>query len=653
MQTFSIIVPARNAESTIARCIEGVTAQTFTDWNLTIVDDGSDDSTSAVVSSYSTEKIRLVRQKNAGPLSARLRGVAETASEWVLFIDADDLLASPDALSRLFATAERFPEADVIVGAENEPYAIDNAGFARAMLRGDVRHEMWGTLFRRGVVEAVDADDILSFRYGEDFLFMLKAMSRECGVVVGTAAAVYSYNRSRSEEMVWPDAPFDEKARFVSALRKAAAGVADDEVGRLAWLYSLRFLYRFAVVTGDVFKLSHPVVASLLSDSRRFAAVGHDRKIVTLLRHRSLRRVVAKRHIIIYKGDNNTYKGGGPADCPEVSILIPAHNAAATIERALRSALAQVADCRHEIVVYDDGSTDSTAEVVRSYAAVDSRVSLVVGGENRGLSFARMMLLSHSHGKWILFLDADDLLEHEAVARLSDAAASSGAEIVMMASKLRSRRFGFSFRYFIPTTKFAENPVHSAAMLTKFLQKSGVTLNVWDKMYSRELLDNACLEAEEKFYGEDLMFNLRVFRRDFDVALIDFAGYRWTTGGGSWIDSDEKWDADIDLALRVVARLHQLGMATGENLRAAVEGLENSLAVSVAERIARAFPSFRQKSRHLPWIEACLGDSRLDDLLGFLPDHSALKRRDSDAIFSRGRSIFRKSRFGYLLSRLM
>ena len=100
-------------------------------------------------------------------------------------------------------------------------------------------------------------------------------------------------------------------------------------------------------------------------------------------------------------------------------------------------------------------------------------------------------------------------------------------------------------------------------------------------------------------------------------------------------------------------RLRQLGIATDENLRAAVEGLENSLAVSVAERIARAYPSFRPKKPILPWIEACLDDSRLKDLLEFLPDHSALKRRDSDAIFSRGRSIFRKSRFGYLLLRLM
>ncbi|MBP5315566.1 MAG: glycosyltransferase family 2 protein [Muribaculaceae bacterium] len=647
MQSLSIIVPARNAESTIARCIESVTSQTVTDWNLTIVDDESDDSTSTVVSSYASEKIRLVRQKNGGPLSARLRGIAETASEWVLFIDADDELASPDALTCLFATAERYPDADVIVGGEGEPRVVDNVGFARAMLYGDVRHEMWGTLFRRSVVEAVDADDILSFRYGEDFLFMLKAMSRKCGVVVGTAGDVYRYNRLRTEEMVWPDVPFFVKARFVAALRKTAADINDEEVGRLAWLYSLRFVYRFAVVTGDDFKSSHPVVADILSDSRRFAAFGHDRKIVTLLRHRSLRRVVAKRHI------NNIYIGDGSADCPAVSILIPAHNAEATIERALRSALAQVADCRFEIVVYDDGSTDSTAEIVRSYAAVDSRVSLVMGEKNRGLSFARMMLLDHSCGKWILFLDADDLLESEAVAHLTQAAADSRAEIVMMASKLRSRRFGLSFRYFIPTTKFTENPVCSAAMLPKFLQKSGVTLNVWDKMYSRELLDRVGPEAEEKFYGEDLMFNLRVFRKDFDVALIDFAGYCWTTGGGSWIDSDEKWNADIDLALRVVERLRQLGIATDENLRAAVEGLENSLAVSVAERLARAYPSFRPKKPILPWIEACLDDSRLKDLLEFLPDHSALKRRDSDAIFSRGRSIFRKSRFGYLLLRLM
>lgn len=94
--------------------------------------------------------------------------------------------------------------------------------------------------------------------------------------------------------------------------------------------------------------------------------------------------------------------------CPVFSIVIPAFNAEATIARAIESVLAQqFAD--FEIIVVDDGSTDSTAEIVAAYAQKDSRVVLA-SRENGGTGAAYNTGSEVAHGQWIVMLSADDML---------------------------------------------------------------------------------------------------------------------------------------------------------------------------------------------------------------------------------------------------
>jgi glycosyltransferase involved in cell wall biosynthesis len=86
------------------------------------------------------------------------------------------------------------------------------------------------------------------------------------------------------------------------------------------------------------------------------------------------------------------------------SVVIPAYNAAATIERAIRSVLIQ--DEPIEIVVVDDGSTDETAGMVRSFT--DERIVVLRSEANRGAAAARNLGIAWSRGKYVAFLDADD-----------------------------------------------------------------------------------------------------------------------------------------------------------------------------------------------------------------------------------------------------
>ena len=87
--TVSVVIPAYNAGKYLGRAIDSVLAQTHQADEVIVVDDGSTDNTAEAVQSYG-EKIRFIRQENAGASVARNTGIEAAASEWIAFLDADD-----------------------------------------------------------------------------------------------------------------------------------------------------------------------------------------------------------------------------------------------------------------------------------------------------------------------------------------------------------------------------------------------------------------------------------------------------------------------------------------------------------------------------------------------------------------------------------
>ncbi len=112
MATISIVIPAYNAERTILETIASVQQQTFLDFEIIVINDGSTDRTLELLNSVVDARLKIFSYSNGGLPVARNRGISHATGEFIAFIDADDLW-TPDKLEAQLAALQKHPEAGV------------------------------------------------------------------------------------------------------------------------------------------------------------------------------------------------------------------------------------------------------------------------------------------------------------------------------------------------------------------------------------------------------------------------------------------------------------------------------------------------------------------------------------------------------------
>jgi glycosyltransferase involved in cell wall biosynthesis len=110
MPKISVIIPAYNSEQTIRETITSVLNQTFTDFELIVINDGSTDNTLSLLQNISDNRLKIHSYENGGLATARNRGITRASGEFLSFLDADDLW-TPDKLASQLAVLEQHPEA--------------------------------------------------------------------------------------------------------------------------------------------------------------------------------------------------------------------------------------------------------------------------------------------------------------------------------------------------------------------------------------------------------------------------------------------------------------------------------------------------------------------------------------------------------------
>lgn len=216
MAMISIIVPVYNVEQYLSRCIDSILNQTFTDFELLLIDDGSPDKSGEICDEYALKdsRIRVFHKDNGGVSSARNLGLDNANGEWIYFVDADDMLYK-DALETLFSRASN--NIDSVIGgftrfgANIKDIKVDDIEavwcYKKALL--DFYHPiyqynnwyLWNRLFRHSIINNSNLRFNEDIYFKEDGLFVVKFLCMSKQNVYVTTKPVYKYFINRQGAM--------------------------------------------------------------------------------------------------------------------------------------------------------------------------------------------------------------------------------------------------------------------------------------------------------------------------------------------------------------------------------------------------------------------------------------------------------------------
>lgn len=202
----------------------------------------------------------------------------------------------------------------------------------------------------------------------------------------------------------------------------------------------------------------------------------------------------------------------------DLSIIVPVYNYAALIRENIESILKQKTCYRFELIIVDDGSTDGAQEIVMSYATVPN--VKVICQANQGIAGARNTGLNNACGKYIMFIDCDDVVTDDLVETLMSKAISEDADIVMCAHDL-VKQTGGEITSVIPN-------VYSQKNLFGYSEGAGI-LNYaglpWCKVYKRGLWEN--VRFFRGFWYEDTIIHSLIFTQSQKFCYIPKVCYKY------------------------------------------------------------------------------------------------------------------------------
>lgn len=196
----SIIIPIYNAEQFIRRCIDSILEQTYTDFELLLIDDGSTDDSSRICDVYSENdsRIKVFHKKNGGVSSARNVGLDNANGEWIVFIDSDDAINN-----QYLSVTKKATVVLILTGCDysGATYIKDKIKITDSTLSHFYENYLqtlqmrvpWAKFYKRSLIENLRFNE--SYKVGEDTLFVLSYLRRVKSMsVTNNTSYIYTLN---------------------------------------------------------------------------------------------------------------------------------------------------------------------------------------------------------------------------------------------------------------------------------------------------------------------------------------------------------------------------------------------------------------------------------------------------------------------------
>lgn len=199
----SIIIPLYNKENCIRKTLYSVLSQSYRDFEIVVVNDGSKDNSVEVVNSIKDERIRLINKENEGVSRTRNRGIEEARGEWILFLDADDIMCK-DCLQALTDLGNQFPETNILCGnfiTKDENKCINSSGLKEDKMLSNPFELIWTNKWNIRLGSFITKKEITPYFIenmfkGEDVLYCFDLLEK--GKVAHTPCDTMIYVRENS-----------------------------------------------------------------------------------------------------------------------------------------------------------------------------------------------------------------------------------------------------------------------------------------------------------------------------------------------------------------------------------------------------------------------------------------------------------------------
>lgn len=281
----SVIIPVYNAENTIERCLESVKKQTYSNWEMIVVDDGSSDSSGIILdrAEQNDNRIHVIHQENHGAGFARNNGILRATGEYIVFLDSDDEI-SPIYFEQLdkcrsdvvFIDVNRQNEDGSIVEEAMSKYeGMSKDDFIRAQLTGKI---LWGGVRKAAKRELLTRHHILYSEntVGEEALYSFKLLyhAESIEFIRGSVYTYFVHKDSLSHSVLadpWGEVAlllrnciqemgcYEEYATTLNAFIATAAVVSLDKIAQQYPLheYLNKAKKRYAMLRTKIDRLYH------------------------------------------------------------------------------------------------------------------------------------------------------------------------------------------------------------------------------------------------------------------------------------------------------------------------------------------------------------------------------------------------------------
>ncbi len=526
----TIIMPVYNSAEYLPETLAGIAAQSFSEWELIIVDDGSTDGSGEYcdLCAEHDKRIRVYHTENRGVDAARNTGMSYAKSEWITFLDSDDV-PEPAMLETLYAHTNG---ADAVIGGYHEfPSGKRYQAYDRVRLieklndsedeyiridRSFVLSCLHAKLYRRQAIRHLFR---LDKPYADDTFFNLDNLF-EMNNIVFVPGYLYSYRR-REDGAALHNGAKDERLKASYDLMKLVLAKFPGSERMHSYLtgkFVIRIFNDFVRRLETVSEEEQPAfIEKLMTEPLIKEAAGMNLKSPLPQLEEFLAGICSGDPGAVLSAIERTGKKHIRSDSPGlISVIIPAYNMEATVTDAINSIIEQ-SYTHWELLVADDGSTDNTGVIVDAFAQKDPRIHSL-HQPNAGIGAARNTALQYAAGEWIAFLDADDLYLPDSFAQMIKA--SEGADLVACGT--------YVYHAHKVCSPYSEVKVFEGLPDGEDLDKlwaNCVYPVVWAKLYRRSMIKEYF--PTDLNYGEDTLFNLRVFRKLRRIVVIPQVGYHY------------------------------------------------------------------------------------------------------------------------------